>query len=170
MSSDLIRISLHFRIKATMDYIYQINISKGTLPKLPIKEAFVRLEGILGDKHEVGISGGPDKALCIFSLQEINKLKAEGHSIVPGSVGENLTISFEEYALLVPGVTLKIGSEVTIRITSFYEPAKNIAGVFTEGKVGRISQKSYPGCSRLYAKVLDVGKIKVGDTIEIIPS
>ena len=153
-----------------MDYIYQINVSKGIIPKQPIKEAFVRLEGILGDKHEPGISGGPDKALCLFSLQEINKLKAEGHPIVPGSTGENLTISFEDYALLVPGVTLKIGSEVTIKISSFYEPAKNVSVSFIDGKFSRISQKLFPGCSRLYAKVLNVGKIKVGDTIEIIPS
>jgi len=153
-----------------MDYIYQINISKGTIPKQPVKEAYIRLEGILGDKHEPGVSGGPDKAICLFSLQEINKIKEEGHPIAPGSTGENLTISFEDYTLLVPGVTLKIGSEVTLKIVSFLEPGKSINASFADGKSSRISQKLFPGSSRLYAKVLNVGKVKVGDTVEIIPS
>lgn len=152
-----------------MDHVHQINISKGGVPKLPIQEAFVRLDGIMGDKQkDKRYHGGPERALCLFSLEEINQLKTEGHPIFPGSTGENLTISFENYDKLVPGAQLKIGNEVLIQITSYTAPCKTIGPSFIGGKFARISQKTHPGSSRLYAKVLNVGKIKPGDVIELI--
>lgn len=150
-----------------MDYVSQINISKGGVPKLPIREALVDELGIVGDNQKnKRYHGGPERALCLFSLEEIKQLKAEGHPIYPGSTGENLTISFQDYSHLQPGDVLKIGDEVTIEITSYTTPCKTIKDSFEQEKFTRISQKLFPGSSRLYAKVLSEGKIKQGDKIE----
>lgn len=149
-----------------MGYVFQISISKGGVPKLPVAKAYVRYEGILGDKQkDRRYHGGPERALCLFSLEELNQLKKEGHPIFPGSTGENLTISFEGYEHLAPHDKLKIGDEVIIQITSYTAPCKTIKDSFTEKKFTRISQKLYPGSSRLYARVLQEGNIRQGDEI-----
>src|SRR4051812_24910614 len=150
-----------------MGFVFQINISKGGVPKLPIAEAVVAELGIVGDKQkDKRYHGGIERALCLFSLEEIKKLQSEGHSIYPGSTGENLTVSFQDYALLQPGDKLQIGEEVTIEITSYTAPCKTIKNSFSDEQFKRISQKLYPGSSRLYAKVLITGKMRQGDKIE----
>ena len=39
------------------------------------------------------IHGGLERAICLFSLEVIEALQAEGHPIVPGSTGENVTLA-----------------------------------------------------------------------------
>ena len=50
--------------------------------------------GLEGDRHRNRkLHGGPDRALCLFSLERIEALQAEGHPIEPGTLGENLTLA-----------------------------------------------------------------------------
>ena len=152
-----------------MGFIYQINTSKGGVPKLPVLGADVRFEGILGDKQkDKRYHGGVERAICLFSLEVILNLKKAGHSIYPGSTGENFTISFENYHLLIPGTIIKIGSEVVLQIASFAVPCKTIKGSFKDELFTCISQKLFPGQSRVYARVMKEGIVNVGDSIEII--
>jgi len=73
--------------------IFQLNISPGGVPKLPLREAMVGELGLEGDGHSFpDIHGGPERALCLFSLERILELQAEGHPIFPGAAGENITI------------------------------------------------------------------------------
>ena len=53
---------------------------------------YVGPSGLLDDRHTESFHGGPDQALCLYSLEVIEGLAAEGHSIVPGSAGENVTV------------------------------------------------------------------------------
>src|SRR5262245_26341711 len=82
-------------------HIHSINISPGGVPKLPIKEAVITPLGIEGDGHNDWRNhGGPNAALCLFTLETIQRLQAEGHPIFPGSVGENITLEGIEHAAL----------------------------------------------------------------------
>ena len=67
--------------------VYQINISNGGVPKWPVPSAWVTYLGIEGDRHRSPSHGGPERALCLFSLEVIRLLQAEGHPIEPGAVG-----------------------------------------------------------------------------------
>lgn len=152
-----------------MNYLYQINTSKGGVPKLPTDEAIVTFEGIAGDKQkDRRYHGGPERAVCLFSIDIINKLRQEGHPIVAGSTGENLTLTFSEYALLVPGVKLKIGHEVILQVTSYAAPCKTIKQSFLDEGFIRISQKVFPNESRIYTRVLQEGRIRKGDEVFIV--
>ncbi len=83
--------------------IFQLNTSAGGVPKLAIREGLVNEWGLMGDDHRFpDIHGGPERALCLFSLERILELQAEGHPIFPGSVGENVTISGLEWEKLRP--------------------------------------------------------------------
>lgn len=139
--------------------------STGGVPKLAVTQAKVSLTGMEGDKQRKPfIHGGPRRALCLYSQERIDALSAEGHPIVPGSVGENVTISGVAWECVVPGVRLVLG-DVEVEVTSYTVPCRTIAGSFLRGEFTRIGQRLHPGWSRVYVKILRVGRIMVGDGV-----
>ena len=84
--------------------IHSINISVGGVPKLPVAEAQVGELGIVGDGHNDRVShGGPERALCLYSLERLAALQAEGHPILPGAMGENITMAGIDSGAFGPG-------------------------------------------------------------------
>jgi MOSC domain-containing protein YiiM len=151
--------------------IFQLNISAGGVPKLATREALVTELGLVGDEHRFpNIHGGPERALCLFSLERILALQAEGHPIFPGSVGENITVSGLDWEKILPSVRLALGDEVRVEITSYTSPCNTIPASFSDGWYQRISQKVHPGWSRVYARVLQGGRLRVGQTVEVLKS
>ncbi|HEY0005997.1 MAG TPA: MOSC domain-containing protein [Pyrinomonadaceae bacterium] len=149
--------------------IFQLNYSNGGVPKTPVREALVTERGLVGDRQaKTKIHGGPERALCLFALEHILQLQAEGHPIYPGSAGENITTVGLDWQRLEPGVRLALGDEVLIEIASYTNPCQTIASSFAEGRFKRISQKLYPGCSRLYARILQTGRLAIGQTVRVI--
>ena len=149
--------------------IFQINVSpSGGVPKQPVREAVVGERGIVGNRvANPKIHGGPLAALCLYSLEVIQALQAEGHPIFPGSVGENITLSHLDWSRVTPGVRLQLGDEVLIEITKYTTPCETIVESFADRDSMRILQKTHPGWSRVYAKVLQVGRIRVGDAVSV---
>ncbi len=152
-----------------MAHIFQISISNGGVPKLPVNMAQVTLLGVEGDlQRDTKHHGGPERALCLYSLDRIIELQSEGHPIFPGAAGENITIRGLDWSLLTPGDQLRMGNDLTIEITSYTVPCHNLEPFFQEGKFSRISQKTHPGWARLYARVLHPGQIQIGDEVSLI--
>ena len=148
--------------------IHQINTSMGGVPKLPVPSAVVTFEGIQGDYHNDRNHGGPLAALCLYSLEQIKHLQAEGHPIYPGSVGENITLAGIEQSALVPGARLLLGDAVEIELTSYTTPCKNITRSFADGDFTRITQKLHPGESRVYARVLRGGTLRPDEPARLL--
>jgi MOSC domain-containing protein YiiM len=150
-------------------HIFQLNRSAGGVPKLPVMEAQVSSDGLEGDKQRNRrFHGGPNRALCLFSLEMILELQAAGHPVHPGSMGENVTLAGINLAVLELGDTLAFGDEVVVQITSYAHPCQNIAGSFADGDITRVSQKVYPGKSRLYARVLQGGALRAGLPVRVL--
>lgn len=149
--------------------VFQINTSRGGVPKLPVPSADVGSEGITVDRQrDRRFHGGPQRALCLFAHERIVALQQEGHPIVPGSTGENITTNGIDPERLVPGVRLRLGDELEIELTSYTVPCRTIAASFAGGESTRISQKLHPGWSRMYARVLSPGTVRTGDSIAFI--
>lgn len=149
-------------------HVHQISISDGGVPKLPVLEAKVSEQGVDGDRQRnLKFHGGPDRAVCLYSLELIERLQDEGHPIDPGSTGENLTLSDLDWAQVCPGVRLTIGLEVQLEVTSYTTPCSRNGRWFRDEDFSRISQKLNPGWSRVYAKVLRGGIVRPGDVVEI---
>lgn len=149
--------------------IFQLNVSPGGVPKTAVRDAAVNELGLSGDDHRFpNIHGGPERALCLFSLDKILELQAEGHPIFPGAVGENVTVSGLDWTELKPGTKLSLGDEVIIELTSYTSPCNTIQDFFVEGKYQRIAQKVHPGDSRIYARVLQTGRLVVGQTVKVL--
>lgn len=149
-------------------YLHQISVSSGGVPKLPVTEAHIGPEGVAGDRQQNrAVHGGIDRAVCVFSLEVIEALQGEGHSIKAGSSGENLTIAGLEWSQVKPGDKLRIGEQVLLEVKSFTSPCKWNAQWFVGGNFSRISQNVHPGWSRVYARVLEAGVVRVGDPVSL---
>ncbi|HEV2883915.1 MAG TPA: MOSC domain-containing protein [Pyrinomonadaceae bacterium] len=150
-------------------HIFQLNVSPGGVPKTAVREADVNELGLAGDDHRFPkIHGGPERAVCLFSLERILELQSEGHPIFPGAVGENVTISGLDWTKIEPGLRLALGDEVVVELTTYTKPCNTIPAYFVDGQYQRIWQQAHPGYSRIYARVLKTGKLIVGQSVEIM--
>ena len=149
-------------------HVHQISVSDGGVPKRPVFEAKVGKDGVEGDRQEnLKFHGGPDRAVCLYSLELIERLQDEGHSIDAGLSGENLTIAGLEWDLMKLGAVLSIGPELQLEVTSYTSPCSKNGRWFRDDDFSRISQKTNPGRSRVYAKVLREGVVRPGDIVKI---
>jgi MOSC domain-containing protein YiiM len=154
--------------KAKRPYLHQISVSNGGVPKLAVSRARITKDGVEGDhQRSRDIHGGPDRAVCVYSLEIIEALRAEGHSIAPGSAGENFTLAGLDWKHIAPGTKLRVGETVLLEVLSYTSPCKHNACWFTDGDYSRISQKKHPGWSRVYARVLSEGTVTQGDSVVV---
>ena len=149
--------------------IVQLSISKGGVPKRAVERARVTALGLEGDAHrDLEHHGGPERAVCLFSLDAIRELQAEGHPLVPGALGENVTIEGLDWSVVQPSARLSLGDEVRLEITSYTAPCLNIRPAFRDGDYSRVSQKRHPGHSRVYARVVTTGTLRRGDPVRLL--
>jgi len=133
-----------------------------------VLEAVITTTGVEGDRQRnLKFHGGPDRALCLFSQDLIERLQDEGHSIEAGSSGENLTLAGLDWEKLKPGARLHVGPAVQVEIVSYTTPCDQNARWFRDGDYKRVSQRKNPGWSRLYARVLVEGLVRPGDAVEV---
>ena len=149
--------------------IFQLNRSAGGVPKLAVREARLTPSGLEGDRQrDLRFHGGPERALCLYSLERILELQREGHAIFPGSAGENVTVVGLDWQRLEPGSRLALGDEALVEVTGYTTPCKIIADSFAGRDFRRISQKDHPGDSRVYARVLQAGRLAVGQAVRLL--
>lgn len=152
-----------------MARLFQINVSDGGVPKRPVPRAAVTSAGVAGDRQEhTEVHGGPDRAVCLYSLERILALQAEGHPIFPGAAGENFTVTGLDWKAVAPGARLRVGADLVLEIASHTAPCKLIGRFFAGGDSMRISQEAHPGWARVYARVLEPGEVSLGDEIRIV--
>lgn len=149
--------------------VSQINVSGGGVPKRPVDEAAVGHRGLAGDRQAARQHHGrPLQALCLWSTEVIDALRAEGHPIVPGLAGENLTLGGLDWATIRPGVRLRLGT-VLAEVSAYATPCKKNAGWFADGDFNRMDHDRHPGWSRAYAWVREPGTVRTGDEVIVEP-
>ena len=148
--------------------VVSINVSpEGGVPKLPVRSAILRKEGVHGDKqNDLRHHGGPERAVSIYSMEMIEHLIGEGHPISQGSTGENITIRGLDWQLMKPGTVLRIG-DACVEITTPATPCATIKESFKNGGFSRISEKHNPGSSRWYGRILTEALVELGDDVSI---
>lgn len=147
--------------------VAQININPaGGVPKHRVSQANLKTEGVEGDfQRNKKYHGGPERAVCLYCIERIEALQAEGHPISPGSTGENLTLQGIDWDAVKPGVVLQIGDEARLEIASYTLPCFKIKASFAQEEFKRAMQKLHPGWSRVYARVLQEGLVREGDQV-----
>ena len=153
--------------------VVQVNTSKGGVPKGPVTEAYVGWRGIEGDVQRAREHHGrPFQALCLWSAEVIDRLRADGHPIDYGSAGENITIRGLDWNGVRPGVRLRIG-EVMCEVWAYAVPCKKNAQWMKDGDFGRLHhdrESEFGGAiSRVYATVTEPGLVHPDDTVTLEP-
>ncbi len=149
--------------------VVQVNVSPGGVPKRAVAEAVVGPLGLAGDGvNHPKIHGGPERAVCLWSLERILALQQEGHRVFPGAAGENLTVTGLDWADLAIGDTIDVGdSGLRLELTSPTGPCRTIAPFFEGGAFRRVDDRRYPGWSRWYARVVHAGEVRPGDVVVV---
>lgn len=149
--------------------VHGLFVSEGGVPKRPIAEAVVGYRGIDGDRQAARQHHGRVwQALCLWSCDVVEELRAEGHRIAPGNAGENVSIMGLDWSTIRPGTRISLG-EVLAEVSAYSEPCSKNAGWFVDGDFRRMSHDRQPGVSRVYATVLRDGAIRPGDQVIVEP-
>ena len=151
--------------------VNSVNVrGEGGVPKLPVRAATLRLDGVEGDHNRFRTerrNGDPKRAICIFSLERIHDLQREGHPIEIGTTGENLTIEGLDWPALEVGMKFKVGG-ATIELSEPCAPCNVIRESFKEHKFSRIDHSLEMGWSRWLASVISEGVVSAGDSVNAI--
>src|SRR6185503_10873174 len=151
--------------------LVSVNISPGGVPKTPVKRGFMGLRGIEGDRHTKPepIHGTPEQAACLYAVEAIERVRADGDDAFPGAYGENFTLAGIDWAGIRVGDRLRIGTQGPLLLfTDYATPCDTQARWFRGGRTGRISARAHPEDARWYASVLVEGPVAAGDTVELI--
>lgn len=73
--------------------------------------------------------------MSLYSIELIEELRAGGHPIASGTIGENLTLAGLPWKELRSGMRIEAG-EVVIELTRHAAPCQIIAGSFRDGSGG----------------------------------
>jgi MOSC domain-containing protein YiiM/SAM-dependent methyltransferase len=151
--------------------VASVNTSPGGVPKRPISGARIHWRELAGDAHSKPepIHGTPEQAVCLYAVEAIERVRADGHQAFPGAYGENLTILGLDWRNLRRGDRLRIGEAgPLLHLTDYATPCDTQERWFIDGKYGRISSRSHPEDARWYASVLEEGHVAPGDEVHLI--
>jgi MOSC domain-containing protein YiiM len=147
--------------------ILQVSISRGGLPKRAIPEGNITPLGIAGDDHaHPEIHGGPSQAVLLISSEAIAELTAQGYSLYPGALGENITTTGLDRKLWRAGQRWRIGPVAIVELTKVRAPCSQLS-VYGPG----IQKAIYEDSSALggfYASVVQPGVVRPGDPISLL--
>lgn len=143
-------------------------VSDGGVPKSSVPSVEVDHGGVVGDRQANRVHHGrPWQALCLWSTEVVDAFVADGHPLAPGLAGENISLTGIAWDRIRPGVQLRIG-DVLAEITSYAIPCKQNKAWFADGAFDAMHHRHGP-VSRMYATVLDTGRISVGDAVLLEP-
>lgn len=149
--------------------VAQLSISDGGVPKSAVPSADIGRRGLVGDRQaDRKHHGRPFQAVCLWSGDVIDALRAEGHPVTAGAAGDNVTVAGIDWATIRPGVRLLIG-DATLEISAWATPCRKNDQWFAGVSSVRIDHDENPGWSRAYAWVLEPGSVAVGDVVVVEP-
>jgi hypothetical protein len=145
-----------------------LHAGSGGVPKPAVDSVEVDWRGVVGDvqatrKHH----GRPWQALCLWSGEVIDAFAAAGHPLAPGLAGENVTLRGLDWGEVRCGVRLRIGT-VLCEASLYALPCSQNTAWFTGGDFRAMHHDRGP-VSRVYATVLEPGRIAVGDAAILEP-
>jgi MOSC domain-containing protein YiiM len=114
--------------------------------------------GLAGDFH----ARGGKRQVSLLRQEVIDDLAAlQGTEILPGDLGENLTVSGLDLDRLPAGTILAVGATARLLVTERREPCRNVE------KVARGLKGALEGRAGVLARVLRGGEVKPGDAVEV---
>ncbi len=131
---------------------------KGTQKKSVDEGVLIENFGLEGDAH----AGNWHRQVSLISKQKIDEFKLRGGAVVDGAFGENIIVDGIDCAKLSIGTKLKIGEEIVLEVTQIGKECHSHCAIYHS--VGDCIMPR----EGIFTVVLKGGKVRVGDSIEII--
>jgi molybdopterin adenylyltransferase len=141
------------RIKA-LSVSRQKGTSKANVPEVELKADF----GIVGDAH----AGSGPRQVSLLTAESIQALCDKGRMVLPGNLGENVTVEGIDLLALGVGCRLRIAGQAELEVTQRGKACHGRCAIFKQ--VGACIMPR----DGVFAKVTRSGRAKVGDVIEVI--
>jgi len=116
--------------RALQGTVLAVCLGPGGIPKHAVDSAEIGLLGLVGDKQRFQFHGGPNRAVCLFSIEDYRALQKDGVAVEPpGAFGENVLTSGLDFTQLRPDDELVIGDDVRLALHDVREPCKTLKSV-----------------------------------------
>jgi MOSC domain-containing protein YiiM len=130
---------------------------KKGIRKRNVGEAELKVDwGIVGDAH----AADWHRQVSLLAMESIEKMRALGLNVGPGSFAENLTTQGIDPLSLPIGSQVRVGDEIMLRITQHGKICHDRCAIYYQ--VGDCVMPR----EGVFAKVTKGGRVKAGDTIE----
>lgn len=141
-----------------------ISAGPGGIPKHPVDRVRITAVGLEGDGHRNAFHGGPRRAVCMLSVEEVRWLAADGvRGAGPGTFGENLLVEGLVLDALTPGDHLEFDGGVVLVLDDVRAPCGTLKSVderFPDLMAGR---------SGWLCRVESEGDVRVGESLRRKP-
>jgi len=127
--------------------------------KRNVGEAELQVDwGIVGDAH----AADWHRQVSLLAMESIEKMRALGLNVGPGSFAENITTQGIDLLSLPIGSQVRVGDEAVLEITQHGKICHDRCAIYYQ--VGDCVMPR----EGVFAKVIKGGQVKVGDTIETV--
>jgi len=114
--------------------------------------------GIVGDAH----AAKWHRQVSLLAMESIEKMRAEGLNVGPGSFAENLTTQGFDLLSLPIGSRVRVGSDVVLEITQIGKECHSGCAIL------RQTGKCIMPREGVFARVIRGGAVKAGAPIEVM--
>ncbi len=114
--------------------------------------------GLNNDAH----AGDWHRQVSLLAIESIDKMRALGLDVGPGDFAENLTTDGIDLVSLPLGTRLKIGSEAVGEVTQIGKECHRRCAIYYQAGDCVMPKEG------IFIRVLTGGKVKAGETIEVI--
>jgi molybdopterin-guanine dinucleotide biosynthesis protein A len=143
--------------------VTSINMSPGGIPKVPVPEGRVSVDGIVGDGRAHAKHVKPTRAISLIEEEVIAQIRGEGYAVEPGAMGENLTLRGLDLLALTPGTRLRFSGGVEIELVEPRTPCFVLDAIHPDLKTAVRGRFGY------MARVVTEGVLRVGEALTVIP-
>ena len=112
--------------------------------------------GLVGDAHA---DCNTHRQVSLLAIESIDKMRALGLKVGPGSFAENLTTEGIELVTLPIGTKLSIGEDVVLEITQIGKECHTPCAIYRQAGTCVMPTEG------IFGKVIRSGIVKTGDTI-----
>lgn len=140
--------------------------------------------GVQGDAHAgvavqhlSRVAAGPTqpnlRQVHLIADELLDELRAEGHDVNPGQLGENVTTRGLDLLALSRGTRLLLGKDAVVEVTGLRNPCVQI-DAFRPGLLRRVLTRAPDGAVVRRAGIMGIvllgGRVCPGDVVEVVAS
>ncbi|MBC7316881.1 MAG: MOSC domain-containing protein [Chloroflexi bacterium] len=128
------------------------------IPKKSIAEGTLKVNwGLEGDAH----AGTWHRQVSLLALESIEKMRAKGLNVHPGSFAENITTQGLELYTLPLGTRLRLGTAL-VEVTQIGKECHTKCAIYQAAGDCVMPREG------IFVRVLEPGTVRAGDPIEIL--